>query len=104
MAGYHEVPESRAGTPLRFAVAVRQDGASVPTTAGSSSVEVAGRFDWRALQGGSLTVTSAAETFFARPQPRDDGKDELATLFRPYWQARRVAVTNAESLAARRLP
>ncbi|SAI56883.1 pilus assembly protein [Bordetella ansorpii] len=104
MAGYHEVPESRAGTPLRFAVAVRQDGASVPTTAGSSSVGVAGCFDWRALQGGSLTVTSAAETFFARPQPRDDGKDELATLFRPYWQARRVAVTKAESLAARRLP
>lgn len=103
LADYHEVPEARAATPLRFAVAVRQERASV-SAAGGGAVAMAGRFGGQALRAGALTVTSAAETFYVRPQPREDGKDELATLFRPYWQARRVAVTEAESAAARRLP
>ncbi|WP_144633270.1 pilus assembly protein TadG-related protein [Bordetella genomosp. 13] len=104
LADYHEVSQARADTPLRLAVAVRQQGESLPTTEGNGHVAVAGRFGWHALAGGGLTVTSAAETFFSRPQPRVDGRDELATLFRPYWQARRVAVTDAEAAAARRLP
>lgn len=37
----------------------------------------------------SLTVTShsAARTFFARPNLREDGRHERPNLFRPYWQA-----------------
>lgn len=35
-----------------------------------------------------ITTNSAAETFFARPVARPDGRREQANLFRPYWQAR----------------
>lgn len=39
-------------------------------------------------EGLMLASRSAAETFFARPQPRADGLAEDANLFDPYWQAR----------------
>jgi len=39
-------------------------------------------------EGLRLTSRSAAQTFFARPQPRTDGYDESPNLFQPYWQAR----------------
>lgn len=94
---FHEVPHGRADAPLRLAIAVRQSAATLPLAAGRFGGAVFGSSD-------GLTVTSAAETFFARPQPRGDGRDELATLFRPYWQARRAAVTEAERLAARSRP
>lgn len=42
-------------------------------------------------QGLGLVTRSAAETFFARPTPRADGRLEEANLFHPYWQARLVA-------------
>lgn len=38
--------------------------------------------------GLDITTHSAAETFFDRPVPRQDGRHETANLFRPYWQAR----------------
>lgn len=38
--------------------------------------------------GLAITTRSAAETFFDRPVPRKDGRQETANLFRPYWQAR----------------
>jgi hypothetical protein len=38
-----------------------------------------------------VTTRSAAETFFARPAARADGRAEQAGLFRPYWQARLAA-------------
>ena len=41
-------------------------------------------------EGVLLTSRSAAQTFFARPQPRADGFEEAANLFHPYWQARLV--------------
>jgi len=37
-------------------------------------------------------VASAAQTYFARPEPRADGQAELANLFHPYWQARLAAL------------
>jgi len=39
-------------------------------------------------EGVLLTSRSAAQTFFARPQPRADGLEEAPSLFHPYWQAR----------------
>jgi hypothetical protein len=39
-------------------------------------------------EGVLLTSHSAAQTFFARPQPRADGLEEAPNLFHPYWQAR----------------
>ncbi|MGE8620272.1 MAG: hypothetical protein ACN6O0_20820, partial [Achromobacter spanius] len=55
-------------------------------------------------QSGAITVTSAAETYFLRPEQRADRREELATLFRPYWQARLSAVTRAEASHARSTP
>lgn len=41
---------------------------------------------------GLLIITqTAAESFFARPHKRADGRHERANLFHPYWQARLVA-------------
>src|SRR5690606_14477752 len=34
-----------------------------------------------------ISTRSAAETFFARPDAYMNGRDEYASLFRPYWQA-----------------
>lgn len=103
LPGYREVVSRRGDEPLRFAVAVSLAGAALPTTDAASAVAAsAGRFRYAALgSSGALTVTSAAETYFARPDARADGRRELATLFRPYWQARLSAVTPAEALLAR---
>ncbi len=106
LPAYHEVVAARAAQPLRFAIVVsRPAGTLLTTDAGSAVAHPRGRFAYQALaRDEAVTVTSAAETFFARPQARKDGRDEIATLFRPYWQARRVAVTPSELLQARRLP
>nr|WP_255468085.1 hypothetical protein [Achromobacter sp. UMC71] len=103
LPGYREVALRRGAEPLRFAVAVSLAGNVLPTTDAASQVAApAGRFRYAGLgDGGTLTVTSAAETYFARPDARPDGRPELATLFRPYWQARLSAVTPAETLLAR---
>jgi len=39
-----------------------------------------------------ITVASAAQTYFARPEARADAQLEAANLFHPYWQARLVAL------------
>ena len=36
----------------------------------------------------TITTSSSAESFFARPDQTTHGKTELPTLFRPYWQSR----------------
>jgi hypothetical protein len=103
--GLPEFYQVQGGQALRFAVAVRQDTDTLPVAGGASRVALAGVFGWRAFdQGENMTVTSAAETFFVRPQARADGRTEAATLFRPYWQARRVAVSEAEQALARSQP
>lgn len=106
LPAYREVALSRSGDPLRFAVAVRLAGTSLKTTDAQSAVRApVGEFRYAALgPEDAVTVTSAAETYFARPEPRADGRDELATLFRPYWQARLSAVTAGEAARARGAP
>jgi len=102
---FHDVARSRAAAPLRLALMLQQEGAALPTTQGRSSTQTAGRFAWHALRDDqALAVAAAAETYYVRPEVRDDGKDELASLFRPYWQARRVAVLDAELAMARTQP
>ena len=106
LPAYREVVRARAGDPLRFAVAVSLDSAALKTTDADSSVAApAGVFRYAALGPSSaVAVSSAAETYFARPEPRTDGLSELATLFRPYWQARLSAVRPHEALQARVAP
>lgn len=97
MPAYAEIPIHRIQTPARFELALRQPAALIETTDAASRVAAPiGRFAYAGLaktQG--VTVASAAETYFARPAPRRDGQEELATLFRPYWQARLVPPTSA---------
>ncbi len=106
LPAYREIAMARAAAPLRFAVAVRLDSAALKTTDADSAVAApGGRFRYAALgRTGAVRVSSAAETYFSRPERRADGRGELATLFRPYWQARLSAVTPQEALQARTAP
>ncbi|WP_447918926.1 pilus assembly protein TadG-related protein [Achromobacter aegrifaciens] len=106
LPAYRDIVSSRGADPLRFAVAVRLAGAALKTTDGDSAVRAPlGTFGYAALgRDGAVTVASAAETYFARPERRADGRDELATLFRPYWQARLSAVTASEAAQAKGMP
>jgi len=106
LPAYREVAPKRLADPLRFAVAVGLQSSVVKTTdAGSAVSAPIGQFRYAALgRIGAITVSTAAETYFSRPERRADGRLELATLFRPYWQARLSAVTPQEEALARRLP
>lgn len=103
LPSYFEVVETRMREPLRFAVRVRSSSASLKTTdADSALASPLGRFRYAALgTSGGINVVSAAETYFLRPELRTDGRGELPTLFRPYWQARLSAVTRDEAKRAR---
>lgn len=61
----------------------------------SSNSHVSGRFTLvPGTQSGAMRALSKAQAHFARPQdlfPRDDAKEELGSLYSPYWQARLVA-------------
>ncbi|MFJ3463317.1 pilus assembly protein TadG-related protein [Achromobacter spanius] len=106
LPAYREIAPTRLAEPLRFAVAVSLDSAVVRTTDADSAVTApTGQFRYAALgRSGAVTVSTAAETYFARPERRADSRLELATLFRPYWQARLSAVTSQEAMQAGRLP
>lgn len=102
LPGYYEVPSARGADPLRFAVvvSVAHDGlGDVDAAAPMSGPRGAG-----AALGGRLRVTSAAETYFAGPEPRTDGREQPPTLFLPYWQARLASVTAEEAVQARETP
>ncbi len=103
LPAYRDIALPRSSSPLRFAVAVGLAGSSLKTTNGDSAVRTPlGAFRYAALgQEDAVTVTSAAETYFARPERRADGRDELATLFRPYWQARLSAVSKKKNRRGR---
>lgn len=103
LPGFYEVANAAVGNSLRFAVAVsvERDEGGADSAAGAFA-----RGPRRAVMDGRgpLVVTSAAETYFSRPEPRAGGQDESPTLFRPYWQARLASVTAEEALRARGAP
>lgn len=47
-----------------------------------------------------LHAISAAQVYFARPEPRADGRRELPSLFNPYWQVRLAPVPARERALA----
>lgn len=104
LPAYAEVPLRRAAHAARFVLALRQPAPLLRTTDGGSTVAApAGRFAYAGLmRHEALSVTSAAETYFARPQARADGATELATLFRPYWQARLARLPKGDAHAGQR--
>jgi hypothetical protein len=102
--GYRGVPEFRdlRGTPdadaarLRYVVALE-----LPRTAVRLADAVLGIEGVEDHAGNLHTVgvgtqaamqsLGAAELYFQRPVPRNDGNVELPSLFNPYWQARLAA-------------
>lgn len=76
LPSYLEIPTERMRDPLRFAVRVAWSGARLKTTdADSALAQPRGHFRYDGLgQSGAITVASAAETYFLRPDPRADKK------------------------------
>jgi hypothetical protein len=99
LPSYAEVPAQRTGRGARFVLRLRQPAPMLSTTGDRSTVAAPrGRFSFVGLRFDEhLSVASAAETYFARPVSRADGAAELATLFRPYWQARLTRVRHGET-------
>ncbi|WP_249276259.1 hypothetical protein [Bordetella genomosp. 7] len=99
LPSYFELARHAANAPLRFAIQVRQSAASLATTDAASQVRApTGRYAYRGLRmSESVTVASAAETYFASPP---GAADELAGLFRPYWQARLSPVASTDVFGA----
>jgi len=79
-----------ASRGMSLTVTLRQQAAALATTDAASKVRIgSGPLAYKGLSAAQgITVMSAAQTYFARPKERADGRSELASLFHPYWQAR----------------
>jgi len=91
-----------AGAPAAVGIALTlsQDAARLATSDADGRVRLGpGGFAFSAWRpGDTMTVSSAAQTYFARPEPRADGREELASLFHPYWQARLAPAAGMDSV------
>lgn len=89
-------PHANYTSGLSLRVAKKR--AHLRLSGGSSVVQPSGRlrqFD-AAIPGDEMAALARAEVFFARPQPRRDGKAELPSLYSPFWQVRLVNPTPAD--------
>lgn len=66
LPNFYDVSAQETGEVLRFSAMLRRTGP----------------------EGIPITTSSAAETYFYRPDKRQDGGVELPNLFQPFWQAR----------------
>lgn len=66
---YVDMADDRAQVALRFGLSLQGPGPD----------------------GVTINTHNAAETFFSRPEPRSDARNEAPNLFHPYWQARLAA-------------
>ncbi|CAM4155741.1 hypothetical protein [Bordetella muralis] len=89
LPNYYELNDDMAYRPLRFAIQLRHSaGRPVMQGAENARVTPIGRYAYHGLAADEfVTVNSAAQAYFAPPS-QNDGNNELASLFRPYWQAR----------------
>lgn len=89
LPNYYELNDDAAYRPLRFAIQLRHSAArSGMQGVTNSRLTPIGRYAHHGLgANGFVTVNSAAHVYFAPPS-QNDGNNELASLFRPYWQAR----------------
>lgn len=86
---------------LGFTLRLTRPRNQLRTTAGAAQSKSAGRlatFDKPA--GDVMAAVAASEVFFRRPEPRQDGKEELASLFNPYWQVHLTMPSTENRLAA----
>ena len=91
---------------LRYELELRQAGTTVATSryalgAAATVVPDEQPKDFApAYEQGALHALSAARLQFVRPEGRADGREELPSLFNPYWQARLAPVTAQQRLVA----
>ena len=105
---YRDVRISRAAAAatLRYEIQLRQRGATIATSdqvMGAPATAVPGeepRILSPAFHSDSMYALSAAQVSFARPVARADHRQELASLFNPYWEARLAPVTLAQRALA----
>jgi hypothetical protein len=83
---------------LRFSIRLTRTNNATRTSEGDSNVKPSGRlarFDSN-LASNTLAAVSTSEVFFRRPDARNDGRTELASLFNPYWQVHLVSTSSAD--------
>jgi len=90
LPAYGWLGSQAASRGMTLSVTLRQQANVLATTDAASQVRIGpGPFAYKGLDAGqAVTVVSAAQTYFVRPDGRADGRAELASLFHPYWQAR----------------
>lgn len=93
---------------IRFSMRVTRTPAQTPTSEGRSQIRqaAAGPYDLNRYQGapawGVYAAVATSEVFFDRPVGRADGRRELGSAFKPYWQVRLVHSQTAVDLAKAR--
>jgi hypothetical protein len=108
LPAYRDVRISRAGAEpsLRYEIQLREAGTTIATSnvvMGAPATVVAGeepKILAPAFHSDSMYALSAAQVSFIRPVARADRRQELASLFNPYWEARLAPVTLAQRLLA----
>ena len=108
LPAYRDVRISRAGTmsPLRYEIQLRQPGSTVATSdrvMAAPATAVPGeepKVLAPAFHSESMYALSAAQVSFIRPVTRADRRQELASLFNPYWEARLAPVTPTQRFQA----
>jgi len=109
LPAYRDVRISRAAAepPLRYEIQLREAATAIATSnvvMGAPATAVPGedpKVLAPAFHSDSVYALSAAQISFSRPVARADHRQELASLFNPYWEARLAPVTLAQrSLAA----
>ena len=83
-------------------IRVTKPRSALRTSGGSSAIQPAGQLAQFSADapGSQLAAVSRAEVFFERPVARADGKEELPSLYNPYWQVRLVAPTTGDKAYA----
>jgi hypothetical protein len=108
IAAVHDVrSRSVADRPRRlWAIRVIEERASLSLADRWLGIRSVPALDGRAvdvvapLRGGGAFATAAAEVFFERYERRWDGRDELPSLFNPYWRARLARLPATERMLA----
>lgn len=85
-----------------YAVVVSKPKSALRTTAQAAQPKTSRRlalYDDQAAAD-KMAQMARVEVYFERPQRRSDGKDEIGSLFNPYWQVRLAPTTTADRAAA----
>lgn len=88
----HDLSAAAGTDSTGLTILVEKARAALQTSGNALQARQEGRLDL--YQGeplaGRLAALSRVEVYFARPTPRADGRDELASLFNPFWEVRLV--------------